>query len=168
VGARCEAWDALTRPHRAAYARWRQAEALVAQPVGRTSATVVLRTAAGQARGHAPLSAAIKNLAQRARIQLSQPDQPADPRSTATTRGFGLTQRELAVLRLIAEGRSNTEIGAILFIIARTASVHVTNILRKLDVRTRVQAATVAECAGLLGPDPASAIARDKVSDPNI
>jgi DNA-binding NarL/FixJ family response regulator len=68
---------------------------------------------------------------------------------------FGLTDRELAVLRLLAEGRTNTEIGAALFISPKTASVHVTHILRKLDVATRVQAATVAERAGLLMADPA-------------
>ena len=45
---------------------------------------------------------------------------------------FGLTERELAVLRLLAEGKTNAEIGAALFISQKTASVHVTNIMRKL------------------------------------
>jgi DNA-binding NarL/FixJ family response regulator len=64
-----------------------------------------------------------------------------------------LTERELSVLRLVAAGKTNAQIGTQLFISAKTASVHVTNILRKLDVGSRVQAAAVAERAGLLkGP----------------
>jgi DNA-binding NarL/FixJ family response regulator len=65
-----------------------------------------------------------------------------------------LTDRELAVLRLLGDGKTNTEIGAALFISRKTASLHVTNILRKLNVATRVQAAAVAERAGLLATDP--------------
>ena len=144
------AWDTLTRPHRAAYARWRQAEALLAKPGGRAAAAPELRTAAGQAVRHLPLSTAIRDLARRARIDLSQPDQPAEPEQPPATRTFGLTDRELAVLQLLAQGKTNPEIGAALFISTKTASVHVTHILRKLEVTTRVQAATVAERAGLL------------------
>ncbi len=55
-----------------------------------------------------------------------------------------LTAREREVLRLIAEGRSNREIGAALFISAKTASVHVSNILGKLGVASRTEAAAVA------------------------
>jgi DNA-binding NarL/FixJ family response regulator len=61
-----------------------------------------------------------------------------------------LTDRELLVLRLLVAGRSNGEIGAELFISRKTASVHVSNILRKLGVSTRVQAAALAERAGLV------------------
>jgi DNA-binding CsgD family transcriptional regulator len=63
---------------------------------------------------------------------------------------FGLTGRELAVLRLVAAGRTNAQIGAELYISPRTAGVHVTNILRKLGASGRVQAAAMAERAGLL------------------
>ena len=63
---------------------------------------------------------------------------------------YQLTERELAVLRLVAAGYTNAQIGAELFISAKTASVHVTSILRKLGVAGRVQAAAVAERAGLL------------------
>jgi DNA-binding NarL/FixJ family response regulator len=65
---------------------------------------------------------------------------------------YGLTARELAVLRLVGTGRTNAQIGAELFISQRTAGVHVTNILRKLGVSGRVQAAALAERAGLLDP----------------
>lgn len=56
------------------------------------------------------------------------------------------------MLRLLAEGRSNAQIGAELYISPTTARVHVSNILRKLGVTSRVQAAAVAERAGLLHP----------------
>jgi DNA-binding CsgD family transcriptional regulator len=151
------AWDALSRPHRAAYTRWRQAEALLARRGGREAASAVLRVAAAQATQHVPLSAAIHELARRARIDLAEPAPPVQHDKPPTpTRTFGLTDRELAVLRLLSQGRSNPEIAAALFISPKTASVHVSNILRKLGVTTRVQAATVAERAGLLAADPAA------------
>jgi DNA-binding CsgD family transcriptional regulator/tetratricopeptide (TPR) repeat protein len=146
------AWDAIARPHEAAYARWRQAEALLTMPGGRASAAAVLRTAAEQATQHVPLSNAIHNLARRARVELAvhaePPPTPAEPHTEAAR--YGLTDRELLVLRLVAAGRSNGEIGAELFISRKTASVHVSNILRKLGVSTRVQAAALAERAGIL------------------
>jgi DNA-binding CsgD family transcriptional regulator len=145
-------WDALTRPHRAAYARWRQAEALLARPGGRPEAGLTLKIAAHNATQHVPLLDAIHDLARRARIDLSPPDPPVQPEQRSP-RAFGLTNRELAVLRLLAEGKTNSEIGAALFISRKTASVHVTSILRKLAVATRVQAAAVAERAGLLTTD---------------
>ena len=63
---------------------------------------------------------------------------------------YGLTGRELAVLRLLAAGRTNAQIGVELYISPKTAGVHVSNILRKLGVSRRVQAAALAERAGLL------------------
>jgi DNA-binding NarL/FixJ family response regulator len=56
----------------------------------------------------------------------------------------------MTVLRLLAAGRTNAEIGAELYISPKTAGVHVSNILRKLGVSGRVQAAALAERAGLL------------------
>lgn len=53
------------------------------------------------------------------------------------------------MLRLVAAGRSDAEIGAELFISVKTASVHVSNILAKLGVRSRAQAGAVAHRAGL-------------------
>jgi predicted ATPase/DNA-binding CsgD family transcriptional regulator len=63
--------------------------------------------------------------------------------------GTGLTEREIAVLRLISQGLTNREIGSRLFISAGTAGVHVSNILRKLGVTSRVQAAGIAREMGL-------------------
>jgi DNA-binding CsgD family transcriptional regulator len=145
-----ERWEALGYRHRAGYARWRQAEALLAAPYGREGAVAVLATAANLAVEHVPLTKAIQDLARRARIDLSVPAEPVSRDKTAVERAFGLTDRELDVLRLLGQGKTNPEIAAALFISPRTAGVHVTHILRKLDATTRVQAATIAERAGLL------------------
>ena len=61
-----------------------------------------------------------------------------------------LTARERAVLALLSQGRTNREIGAELFISPSTAGVHVSNILRKLGVDGRVQAAASAHRLGLV------------------
>ncbi len=61
----------------------------------------------------------------------------------------GLTGRELEVLRLLAAGQSNKEIGAELFIATKTASVHVSNILAKLGAASRTEAAAIAHGEGL-------------------
>ncbi|WP_079030009.1 helix-turn-helix transcriptional regulator [Streptomyces ambofaciens] len=65
-----------------------------------------------------------------------------------------LTAREQDVLRLLALGRSNRQIGEELFISAKTASVHVSNILAKLDAASRTEAVAVAYRQGLVAPEP--------------
>jgi DNA-binding CsgD family transcriptional regulator len=150
-GVAADRWEALGYRHRAGYARWRQAETLLATPHGaRAEAATVLSTAAVQAAEHVPLTTAIQDLARRARIDLSAPTAPVEQQEPAATRPFGLTDRELDVLRLLGQGKTNPEIAAALFISPRTAGVHVIHILRKLGATTRVQAATVADRAGLL------------------
>jgi DNA-binding CsgD family transcriptional regulator len=74
-----------------------------------------------------------------------------DERSDELER-LGITERELEVLRLLADGRSNSEIAQELFISRSTASAHVSHILAKLGVSTRVQAAAVAHRRGLISP----------------
>jgi DNA-binding NarL/FixJ family response regulator len=97
----------------------------------------------------APLREQIGSLARRARL--------SGPAGTAGDRPegrFGLTAREIEVLRLVATGRSNREIAADLFISAKTASVHVSNILAKLDATSRTEAAAIAHQAGLASGAP--------------
>jgi DNA-binding CsgD family transcriptional regulator len=62
---------------------------------------------------------------------------------------FGLSHREREVLVLVAQGRTNREIGERLFISQKTVGVHVGNILAKLEVSGRVEAATVAIRLGI-------------------
>ena len=66
---------------------------------------------------------------------------------------FGLSRREYEVLGLISEGRTNREIGERLFISQKTVGVHVGNILAKLGVSGRVEAAAVAIRLGLTGDE---------------
>ena len=149
-GGAAKAWQDLGCPHRAGYAWWRQAQARLEAGQPATAAAAALRAAAVAAEGHVPLLAQVKALAERARIPLHEPPVARGPGPPGEPAPYGLTARELAVLRLLAVGRTNAQIGAELFISPRTAGVHVTNILRKLDVSGRVQAAAVAERAGLL------------------
>jgi DNA-binding CsgD family transcriptional regulator len=150
--AAAKTWEDLGWPHRAAYAWWRHAEAQLTAGQPAAAAATALRAAAAAADGHASLLAQIRALAQRARIPLpSPPEGSGEPaRAPDMPVPYRLTERELAVLRLLAAGRTNAQIGAELYISPKTASVHVTGILRKLGVANRVQAAALAERAGLL------------------
>ena len=67
--------------------------------------------------------------------------------------GLGLSTRELEVLALVAAGRTNGQIAQELFISPKTASVHVTHILDKLGVSSRIEAAMIAARAGLAVAD---------------
>lgn len=102
------------------------------------------------ARSRASAAAHPADLARRARIDVAQPINAATDSTGTSTTPFELTDRELAVLRLLGDGLTNNQIGATLFISPKTASVHVTNILRKLGVNTRAHAATIAARHGLL------------------
>ena len=97
--------------------------------------------------GAAPLRDAVVDLARGARIPLARPSDSTRPTSGPLAR---LTERELEVLRHVAAGRSNDEIAEALFISPKTASVHVSRILVKLDVTTRTKAAAFAYGAGLV------------------
>jgi DNA-binding NarL/FixJ family response regulator len=87
-------------------------------------------------------------------LRLDDPHEPSPPSTlTAVDDGedpFGLTPRERQVLALLAAGRTNREIGAALYMAEKTASVHVSRILSKLDVRSRTEAAAVAHRVGLV------------------
>lgn len=136
------ALDGLSRPFPAAYARVRQAGALLAAGE-REQAAGLLRGAWEVAvrLGAEPLREDIERLARRGRIDLEAVVQAQND--------LGLTRREEEVLRLVAEGRSNRQIGEALFISGKTASVHVSNILAKLGVEGRGEAAALAHRLGL-------------------
>ncbi len=140
------AWDRLERPPLAAYCRWRQAETLVAAGASRTEASTPLRQAYTVAAriGAKPLLRELELLAQRSRLDLAPPDRESPDRRQGLEEALGLTAREAEVLNLVARGDTNREIAQTLVISVKTASVHVSNILRKLDAATRVEAAAIA------------------------
>jgi DNA-binding CsgD family transcriptional regulator len=142
-------FDEIALPWPAAYARLRAAEAHVALG-DRAAATAPLTAARATAEAieAAPLVDAADALARRARIRLDVGDEP-EP-EVPEPAPLGLTPRELEVLLLVAEGRTNREIGELLFMSEKTASVHVSRILAKLDVGGRVEAAAVAHRLGLV------------------
>ena len=103
--------------------------------------------------------------------QLPPAASPPDRRGPGARRGigrpggmgtdtFGLSKRELEVLALIAQGRTNREIGDRLFISQKTVGVHVGNILAKLGVSGRVEAAAVAIRLGPRGGRPPARVTR--------
>jgi len=152
-------WESLDRAYLAARARWRQAEACVERgdrPAATCALTVALKRA--RALGSEWLAAEVQSLAARARLGASlELDAGADQPAPAIPQDpFGLTGRERQVLALVARGATNREIGAELFMAEKTASVHVSRILAKLDVRSRTQAAAVAHRAGIVGPPDAA------------
>lgn len=71
-------------------------------------------------------------------------------RAAADATGAGLSRREVEVLRLVAAGRTNREIAGELFLSPRRVDMHVRNLLRKLDRRSRLEAAHRARELGLL------------------
>jgi DNA-binding CsgD family transcriptional regulator/tetratricopeptide (TPR) repeat protein len=147
------AWERLEHPYDAAYARFREAEALLAAGGSRQQAETGLRAAhqTTVALGAAPLRREVELLAQRGRLRLEEPkDTTASPEVRPSPAiSLGLTRREVEVLALVAEGRTNRQIGQALFITPKTASVHVSRILAKLGVTGRGEAAAIAHRLGL-------------------
>ncbi|MFF6804258.1 AAA family ATPase [Streptomyces sp. NPDC012616] len=152
------AFECLDRPYDLARARHRMAEALLASggDAERDRAAELLRLAHAVAAhlGARPLADAVALLGRRARLSRSTaagpPDIPAGPADPIAA--LGLTRRERDVLRLVSAGRTNRQIAEELFISPKTASVHVSNILSKLDVSGRGEAAAVAHRLGLFPP----------------
>jgi len=171
------AWENAEDAYPLCYSRFRLAEALTAAGELDAAARAVRQCYALARRlGAEPVAAEARALARRARLQLPDDGEPAagqpapgqpgrghpgpggqaaehvataPPRPTDELARFGLTDREREVLVLVAAGRSNPEIARELFISAKTASVHVSNILAKLGVSGRVEAAAVAHRLGI-------------------
>lgn len=148
-----EGWKTERSPYYEAYARWRHAEALLAGTHGRTTAARHAATAQlNAARDIAerlratPLLTNINGLARRGRLSpaTAPPLNVAPPTPPAARSNLGLTARERDVLEMLASGASNGEIAKALYINTKTASVHVSNILRKLGVTNRIEAAAIA------------------------
>ncbi|HEY7969584.1 MAG TPA: AAA family ATPase [Candidatus Limnocylindrales bacterium] len=172
-----QAWEAAGDPYELAWVRYRLAESELRRSGVKADVGADLTAAWATASrlGAAALIAATQLLARRARIPLIEavaddagdagesrgrpagrapsvdaalgrgvvPIRPAAPTHT-------LSAREIEVLRLVAAGRSNGEIGEELFISRKTAGVHVTHILDKLGVSNRVEAAMAAARLGIL------------------
>ncbi|MGW5732734.1 helix-turn-helix transcriptional regulator [Streptomyces sp. NPDC055261] len=158
------AFAPLDRPYDLARTRLRLAESLLATSAGtgadadREQAAELLRAARETAEllGARPLADSVAGLAQRARLTLDEQGHgtacahltPVDP-----AEALGLTSRERDVLRRVAAGRSNRQIAEELFISPKTASVHVSNILAKLGVTGRGEAAALAHRLRLFPAD---------------
>jgi len=168
--AAASAWEELSRPYQAAQMRLRQAEGHAAagdrEAAGAAAATAL---AAAEEIGSEWLAAEVAGLIARARL----------PRESVVTDGarrdagdggggngasakagdenpFDLTPRERQVLAALAEGATNREIAASLYMAEKTASVHVSRILAKLGVRSRTEAAAVAHRLALVDRPAAS------------
>ncbi|MFJ3797549.1 AAA family ATPase [Streptomyces sp. NPDC090088] len=155
-------FERLDRPYDLARVRRRLAQVLLEEASGdddRDRATELLRLSGAVAEhlGARPLADAVALLAQRARLTLTAttPRQALDP-----AENLGLTSRERDVLRLVSAGRTNRQIAEELFISPKTASVHVSNILGKLGVSGRGEAAAVAHRLELFPPGRGAAAGR--------
>ncbi len=125
------AWQAMGEPYRAAYAQLQIATALLSTGTDRGEAAEHLSTALASARriGAAGLVHWAEDLGRRARLKVeARPENP-----------YRLTARETEVLRLVAEGLSDRDIGARLFISHRTVERHVSNLLSKLGAARRAE-----------------------------
>jgi DNA-binding CsgD family transcriptional regulator/tetratricopeptide (TPR) repeat protein len=176
------AWEGAEDAYPLAYSRLRLAEALTAAgDLDEAAHAVGQCYTLARRLGAEPVAAEARALARRARLPLPDDNELAaylpgtsgqvaagEPTATAAAANvaatsrpadelarFGLTEREREVLALVAAGRSNPEIARALFISAKTASVHVSNILAKLGVSGRVEAAAVAHRLGITD-DPAA------------
>jgi DNA-binding CsgD family transcriptional regulator len=136
-------WDEVGELYRAALARLRQTEGLLdGSSPDRPAATKALRQAweAAQTIGAAHLEGQLADLARRSRIRLDD-DGGASPASASPLR---LTPREREVLRHVAEGMTDRQIGARLFISPRTVERHVSNVLAKSGVSRRAELVALA------------------------
>jgi DNA-binding CsgD family transcriptional regulator len=131
-------WARLGHSWFEAYALWRQGEAHLNDGDAAEAAAPLTRARdLAEDLGARPLLKKVETLARRGKVPLPGQEAIKDESSS-------LTPREIEVLRLVADGKTNAEIASDLFISTKTASVHVSHILAKLGVSSRVQAAGIA------------------------
>jgi DNA-binding CsgD family transcriptional regulator len=135
--------------------RWATAVALVREAEASALIGAADRAASSLREAHAiaselnalPLLAEVDAVSSRTRVSIEAPTRLVLEESSVER--LGLTPREAEVLTLVAAGRTNRQIGDELYVSDKTASVHVSNILRKLGVNSRVDAAAVAQRLGI-------------------
>jgi predicted ATPase/DNA-binding CsgD family transcriptional regulator len=180
--AAASAWEALSRPYQAAQMRLREAEAHAARGERRAAGAAAAQAlAAAEELGSAWLAADVAGFIARARLPTGGAARGDGARGRGASGGrrdgggdgsgsdgavsgpdggpgetdedpFGLTPRERQVLAALANGATNREIAASLYMAEKTASVHVSRILAKLGVRSRTEAAAVAHRLALTDP----------------
>ncbi|CAN5645424.1 hypothetical protein BH23CHL8_BH23CHL8_07540 [soil metagenome] len=153
-----DAWDGSGDRFAAAYARWRLAEALLNGGGDRNEAGRWLHDALAAADdlGAEPLAREVARLARRARLRglggEQRPVLQSQSEGHAEARRLGLSEREVEVLELLAEGLPDRDIAERLFITTKTTGHHVSHVLTKLGVARRGEAAAVAFRIGIAPP----------------
>jgi DNA-binding CsgD family transcriptional regulator/tetratricopeptide (TPR) repeat protein len=147
-----EGWEAIEAPYETAYCAIRAGIAhAVAGDASAGAASLAAAYRVTDRLGAGPMQAWVTRVAREHGLRVGG-DRAArgsshDP--SAPERPYGLTARELEVLTLVTAGHSNRRIAERLFISENTAGVHVSNILGKLDVRSRTEAARIGFDLGL-------------------
>ena len=143
--------DGGTAPvgYRQAYALLRRAKAVLASggAHGTVEPDLCAAYATATSLGAEPLAGALRELAQRAGVRLETAESAPSAEPAAPD---PLTPRERSVLALVAEGRTNRQVGAELFISEKTVSVHLSRVMSKLGAGSRTEAVSVAYARGLL------------------
>jgi DNA-binding CsgD family transcriptional regulator len=147
--ATAQEWERQSRRHRAAYAWWRHAQAQVDRGDAPAQVAQALQRAHELAEEMVPLRRAVRDLAARAHVRLTAKPPPVPTASEPGELPVHLTAREREILAHIVAGRSNAQIAEDLFITDKTVSTHISNLLGKLGVRNRIQAAAWAERVGI-------------------
>ena len=141
-------WEELGDAWWTTVARLREADAAAsAGDMARAAGALQRAHHDAAALGATGLVAQAEAISRRTRLSVDAPARVTfDDRATER---LGLTAREAEVLALVATGQTNRQIGEQLFVSDKTVSVHVSNILRKLGVTSRVDAAAVAQRIGV-------------------
>jgi DNA-binding NarL/FixJ family response regulator len=140
-------WESVSDPWATATARLREAEASVSTgAMARAAASLHEAQRIASELGAAPLLAQVGAVSRRTRLSLETPTPAVLAKKSIDQ--LGLTSREAEVLTLVAVGHTNRQLAETLYISEKTASVHVSNILRKLGVTSRVDAGAIAQRVG--------------------